>query len=72
MKHKELNWSVVWFWFFTVTVVTFAVLFVLRITKEIAISWWWVFTPLIAASGVPILLLIVSLIIDYLKGGWDD
>ena len=62
--YEKVNWSAIWSLFFTTFTVSFAVLLVLRLTKEITISWWWVSSPLIAEMIVPALTIMIGMTVE--------
>ena len=72
MKEKKSNtFGCFWFLLIILAVVIFGVLFALRITGMIVISWWWVFSPLILAFTMPLVILLIATLIVIIGGGED-
>ena len=56
MKNKNFDWI-------AFTIVTCAILSILKITNVIRISWWWVTTPLILIGFIIFIILMTALVI---------
>lgn len=58
MKEKDNNpIGCCWLLLVLIALIVTVVLFTLRVTEQILISYWWVFSPILLVVGVPTLIL---------------
>lgn len=71
-KKKSNALGCVTFLFYMVMFVTFLVLLIIRASGTATFSWWYVFLPLIAAFGLPCIMLCFGLLMAMLDREEDE